>query len=435
MSGLTEIGSQFIKYITGAIVNAIGLLVVIGFMLVFSVLLCRIDMSPLVETGWLVWSGKLTDFIPEDGRKICSAQQLNTDNNTEDQEWLVVYQVDSVRVSDEFSDISERKSLNDPCPGSSPRLAVIYDNDRGKPLPIIFPYSLDAPDRDFLGEGHVIVDDKQDIIPNLAKCETSDCDAETGVIVQDGIPELLIYGQLNGVKNQLTIFSFQQNTSPWQPPRDDPPRYQVIGSFEGSGGVSYNPDTKQVTVSDRGAYERAQLAVKNVYDLHGEGVNATFMADIGAASLAAPVKSYIDFALEDPLVNIFQTEFPEKLVLGFYKTLGENTALVDANENMLDFFAPDSQAGTEYNNNKFSYFGLPSDTLPFNVSVTKLEYFPDVEKTDVAVSYAGSTPLSSRVKLQAVIKQNKGDAEVTTTEIINLEVVFHEGKWKISRRL
>ena len=236
--------------------------------------LFKIDPEPIILSITRVLSaGKMVEFSEAFSAgtnvRVCSVERVDTDGDNF-KEWLVFYQID----------ITKPKNWRQPCPDKSPRFGTIYDSDRGQPV-VIFPYALVPPQRDLLGEEGVEFETAE-VVANRSNTNRP-------------IEELLVYGNRGGITNQLTIFKFQQNTVDSATPADDPRRYIVIGAFISSGGVSYDPATKLVTVRDRNGFERSQLAVENVYALHGEADNQTYMSQPGAKDLAAPIESTINF--------------------------------------------------------------------------------------------------------------------------------------------
>ena len=195
----------------------------------------------------------------EDNLAVSNIMRIDTDGDNYS-EWVVFYQFD-LRGS------------------SSPVKAMIYDNDRGNP-PIIFPYALTPPNRDYLSEGKVSFE-----LKNVTSDRNGPGEADLNEILVEGSKE-------------LGIFRFRQNSETWDFPRDAPPRYQPIGFFRGSGGVSFDETTKDVTVKDRGGFERSQLVNRSVYALN-QTTNSYWDQYYDPKQLdrklAAPVVSTIDF--------------------------------------------------------------------------------------------------------------------------------------------
>ena len=219
---------------------------------------------------------------------VRSIKRQDTDGDFQ-KEWIVFYQFDLTY-------------------GRGPWAGAIYDFDRGNP-PIIFPYQLVPPNRNYLSEG-VIRSELRDI-----------------VTVNEALPlpELFVYGEVSSteesggtITTDLNIFRQVPNSFAWELPRDEPRRYQVIGSFRGDGGIFFDPNTKLVTVLNREGYDRSELAVQSVYALNGKW--GTYMDLDDPQQLSAPISSEVTFAYGMP-PDVLDTPYPEKLVVGFYSML------------------------------------------------------------------------------------------------------------------
>ena len=404
----------------GFVASAFGILLVL-----YAVIrLFNIDPQPIIlGTARILGGGRLVEFSEafstgfDPTVRVCAVDRVDTDGDGF-REWLVFYQSDPVRA----------KNWRQPCPDKSPRQGAIYDNDRGKPA-IVFPYSLTPPKEERLGEQGVHYETAE-IIPNR-----SDTDSP--------IEELLVYGQLGGVNNQLTIFKFQPNTLPSDTPTDDPPRYPILGAFKGTGGVKFDPSSsrKRVTVLDNSPFGRSQLAVKNVYELQGLGVDASYMDPPGSKNLAAPVSSSIDFSFGPP-EDIFTSQFPEIIVLGFFQSLDRSK---DVDWKSEDFLVPlpandentDKTIGNatrNYRAGNLAYFFLSDPQAPLNrndisdLAVTVLQYFPEVEQNPTNSTIEGQKPQRGRVNIQI-------ESPKISTGLMVYEMVFRNGEWKINQRL
>lgn len=409
---MVDIGRRLFQYLGGAIAAVFTLVIIFSIVIALVARLYGIDLEPyILQTARLMSGGRLIDFEEafvadaSSGLRVCEVSRIDTDGDGF-KEWLVYYQYDTVGP----------KSWKKPCPDSSPRAAAIYDNDRGEPA-VLFPYKLEPPDSIYLGESGVRVE-QHEIVANLA--ETT-----------DPIPEIFIFG--TGGNQRLTVFKYQQNTASWDSPTNSgfEPRYQVIGSFSGTGAITYNPDTKAVVVLDRGPFDRSQLAVKNVYALRGEGNNKSYLTEIGTASLAAPVQSTIDFAVNPP-TDIFNAQYPEKILLAFYQALDPS---IGRNWKPADLLAPESEAALKYKANDLSYFGLRNSGTISDLAVVKLQYFPEEEQKVFDAgdqTIEGLQPRYSRVEIIVSAKQN---GESYTTPLIKFQMVYLNRQWKINRVL
>lgn len=381
---------------------------VVGTALVFGFLITRTDPMPLIrESGYQVGLQQLVNFenaIPErlqDSINVQSVIRYDTDGDGT-REWVVFYRYDLQN-------------------GLSPIKGVIYDSDRGNP-PVVFPYQLQVPSRDYLSD------------------HPSTLDFTTAAIVSDqnganntDVNEILISDD-----STMSMFRFVQNSEPWDFPRDAPARYQAIGFFRGSGGVSFDAQTKNVTVIDRDGYERSQLAVRSIYQLQSNNTYwDTFDPLVLSAELAAPIISTVDF-FEHPPADIYNTPFPEKIVLGFYAaTCGsqDNTLCLNRDTtsswNYQDFLAGDALNEAQRNNP--GYFGLPNFSVA-NLSVTNVSYFPSLETDpDLLVTGGGRDVVTGEQgQLNLVDITFSANGLVDT---LRYQMQLVNGQWKIVRRL
>ncbi|MCB9077324.1 MAG: hypothetical protein H6631_07015 [Anaerolineaceae bacterium] len=376
--------------------------------LVFGFLITRTDPMPLIrETGYQVGLQQLVSFdnaIPErlqDTIDVQSVIRQDTDGDGT-REWVVFYRFD----------------LQD---GTSPIKGVIYDSDRGNP-PVVFPYQLQVPSRDYLSDQ-----------PRALDFSTADV-----VIDQNGenntdVSELLISDD-----NTLSIFRFVQNSEPWDFPRDAPPRYQAIGFFRGTGSVSFDSQTKNVTVIDRDGFERSQLAVRSIYQLQPNNTYwDTFDPLLASAELAAPIISTIDF-FEEPPNDIYSSTFPEKIVLAFYAATcssQDNSLCLNRNTtsswSYQSFLAAD--ALNEAQRNNVGYFGLPSFSTS-NLSVTNLRYFPRLETdSDLLLSGGGRDVVTGEQGQLNLVDITFSVGGLLDTVRYQMDLI--DGQWKIVRRL
>ncbi|MCB0194675.1 MAG: hypothetical protein KDJ65_22175 [Anaerolineae bacterium] len=381
---------------------------VIGTVAVFGFLLTRTNPMPLIrETAYQMSLQQLVSFehaIPErldESISVQSVHREDTDGDGEN-EWVVFYQFDLQN-------------------GTSPVKGVVYDSDRGNP-PVVFPYRLQVPDRDYLSEG------TSGGVPGFELLEVVSLPNESV-----NVNELMVSDT-----TRMSIFRFVQNSEPWDFPRDAPARYQPIGSFFGNGGVEYNSTTKNVTVIDRSGYERSQLAVRSIYQLQPNNTYwDTFDPNLLSAQLSAPIISTIDF-FEQPPADIFTTPYPEKIVLGFYTAtcgLQDDTLCLNRDAtsswDYQNFLAGD--ALIEAQNNNAGYFGLPSFSTS-DISVTNLRYFPRLETDpDLLVSGGGRDVVTGEEgQFNLVDITFSVDGRLDT---VRYEMQLVEGLWKIVQRL
>ncbi|HEY84167.1 MAG TPA: hypothetical protein G4N96_03510 [Chloroflexi bacterium] len=400
------------------VLNAFATVLVIGALLLIGVALAArlfgIDPKPTEnKLAELTSSGRLVNFdtIYDNGSatnlRVCKVERKDTDGDGF-KEWLVYYQFDTVGPA----------KFGKPCPDNSPRSVSIYDSDRGNP-PIVFPYNLKAPDRDFLGENGVSLE-QHEIVENIAAGPPA-----SGTVGE--VPELFFFGWGGGTRNQLTIFKYQYNTENWESPTNIPDRYVLIGSFNGSGGISFDEETNEITVKDRGPFDRSQLAVKTVYELHGEPGYKTYMQSFGASSLRDPIRSTIDFA-GNPPEKIRETEYPEKIMLAFYQSLDPG---YKRGWNTSNFLTKGSQAAEHFSNDDLPYFGFANREPVSNLAVVALKYYPLVEQVNASATIEGPRPQYGYVEVAIAAKQ--GDVSITP-EVLRFLVIKQNGQWKIDSR-
>ncbi len=374
--------------------------------LTFITLLFRIDLMPIIRHSTYLLSFQqnlsFADAIPPsltNDLKVVDVRRIDTDGDGFD-EWVVFYRFD--RRGD-----------------AGPVKAVVYDNDRGNP-PVIFPYNLLPPGRNYLTEGGASLEMRQ-IVLNQENPETDPRE----IVIASG--------------TELSIFTFRQNSEAWDFPRDAPPRYQPIGFFRGNGGVFLNDD-HSVTVRDRSGYERSQLVVRSIYSLNE--TTKTYWDQFYEPTeldrqLRAPTFTTIDF-LNGPPDNIQASTYPEVIVLGFYAAncIGNNSSLCSAASagwNPRGFLARD--ALREYDNNNSGYFGLTGFKSIQQLAVTNLRYYPSLETDrdllptgggrDVVTGEAGQLNV---VDITFVLNSAPADPHRFAMELI-------DGQWRITQRL
>ncbi len=368
----------------------------IGLVILLLLAITRFDPTPILRQLAVAQAqNKVVDFFAvfPNKDKVQDVENVDTDGDGQ-KEWVVLYRFD----------------LTD---GRSPYAGAIYDYDRGDP-PVIFPYRLVPPDRDYLSDSAVSL-----MLDDLVKL------GET-----KPIPEVFITGTTDATKSSantdLTIFRYVPNSLPWEVPRDEPRQYQVIGSFRGDGGVKYNAASKTVTVLNRGGYDRSQLAVQSVYTL--DEARGTFMSAADATKLGAPTSSAVVFSFGMP-PDILDTPYPEKLVLGFYQTLAQKQTATVKPEDFLT-----GQALIEYSRGNLLYFGFPDVSGDVaQVKVTQLSYSPQTEAFDASVTVFGEQPRLMTVSVG--FESQVGASIAQTPQPVKWVTTLVNGKWKLDHRL
>lgn len=391
------------------IVDFLLVISLFGLVATFFFIMARRDPQPLLrQLGYQTSLQQLVSFeeaIPTYLEEDIAVQSITRSDTDGDgfREWIVFYYYD----------------LQD---GTNPVKGAVYDTDRGNP-PVLFPYSLRPPDRDWLSEGAEVELDLVQLVnaPN----EQNNRDPQ----------EIFVWGN---DRNTLTIFMYQENSAQWDYPRDAPPRYQPIGFFRGSGGVTYDNTTKRVTVQDRNGFERSQLMARSVYALNP--ATNTYLDPYNTQRLAAPIISTVDFFSGPPL-EVLTTTYPEKVVLAFYAaTCGVENDTLCRNADTIEeqpqlFLAPNSPAYTEFQNNNPGHFGLTSFTNMQEISIAALRYYPSLETDpDLWVFgqgrdvVTGEEPQCNAVQVVLVTGNSPPQTLWYSMGIVN-------GQWKIFRLL
>ncbi|MGC8787927.1 MAG: hypothetical protein ACP5Q1_10925 [Anaerolineae bacterium] len=288
-------------------------------------------------------------FFP--GKTYLDTKKEDTDSDGQP-EWVVFYR---------FDETGEK----------GPVAALIYDIvvDPESQLPIAYPYKLRTPDQNYLAQS----------IPQLSLVD---------IVREEGKPRKeLVFS------TDTELVFFRLTRDPSSPPVDNPPLYRCIGFFRSDGGVRFNPENLQVTVTSRAGYERSQLVTRREYK-PGTWPEADGYFLANTTTLVSPFESRVDFPEGIP-ATILDTPYPEKIVLAFYQTLGKS----DAKPTIYEYLS--TQAATELTQGKLRY-GLP---FPINqverAIVQELSYYPTQEDSTSALVIAkvifqpkGGTPSS-----------------------------------------
>jgi hypothetical protein len=271
----------------------------------------------------------LGEILPQSLRSY-DVQRLDQ-SPEETRQWLVLYEYDLAGTS-EFSPIA----------------GVVYRADRGgiNEPPVLFPYPLRPPDRDYLGTDTVQVT-RRDVL-------TAKAGAELVVVNKNS----------DGFVTEAAIFYWHDplGDEPWRPHSLEERYYQCMGFFRVNGQIKIEKDR---AVVEEWARDRSQLALVHAYTPNETG---SYLAE--GATLHAPASSYIDFAFGQT-GTVLDSPYPEKIVLAFYNGLGEPTTdltayLSENGQTLLDF----------------GLVGYGCDWPPNQVAnalVQEITYYPGVE--------------------------------------------------------
>jgi hypothetical protein len=196
-----------------------------------------------------------------------------------------------------------------------------------------------------------------------------------------------------------------------------------------------------VIVSDRNGFERSQLVLRSVYGLRVDpATNAeTYLdpipplGDISSARLAAPLISTIDFDPSPP-TEIFNTPFPEKIVLGFYASTcaATNNTLCRsyrANWDPRNFLADDALSA--FDRNDGAYFGLPGVSGIATISVSQLRYYPETETDPDLLETGGGRDVVTGEEGQIGVVEISLTANGSPVQTRRYLLRLINGQWKI----
>jgi hypothetical protein len=210
----------------------------------------------------------------------------------------------------------------------------------------------------------------------------------------------------------------------------------------------------QVTVIDRNGFERSQLAIRSVYGLiTGPDGNQTYLdpipplGGVGGPQLSAPILSTVDF-YPTPPDELFNTPFPEKVVLGFYAATcggGDGTLCnpnttnaslswrPDADTSLGNFLTGDALAA--FNANNPGYFGLPTFDGNSGITVAQLRYYPQTETDPDLLETGGGRDVVTGEQGQVGLVQITFNVNGSALQEACYHMQLTAGQWKILRRL
>lgn len=291
-------------------------------------------------------------------------------------QWLVLYKYD---VTERFSPIA----------------GVVYRADRGgsnKP-PVIYPYPLHLPDRDYLGSDNVSVR------------------AADVLSAQPGLELVAENKNANGFVTEAAIFYWHDPfpEEVWRAPQDQR-YYECMGFFRTSGQITVEPDRVEVQelVGDR-----SQLARLYEYRPDERG---SYLPD--GVTLKQADSSRIDFAFGQSGA-VLDSPYPEKIVLAFYNLLGGPT------ENLEPYLSEEGK--------KLLPAGLPGYGCAWSpgqvakARVHEITYFPGVES-----QVKEEEDRQALVELQ-VQCQSKGGETMPQDVHVGWFLKREEGHWRMDQ--
>ena len=284
------------------------------------------------------------------GKEILGVQREDTDSDGAE-EWIVFYRFDQVGAG-------------------GPVAAIVYDAamDTALQLPVLYPFKLRTPDQNYLAE----------VVPDVTLVN----------ILTEGNSKTL-NELVFGTERELAIFRLSRD--PAMPPTDNPPLYRCVGFFR-SDRVTFDPVSFQVVVTSFAGFERSQLVTKR-YFKPDSSLNADGYFVAGTTTLLNPYDYEVDFR-EPVNEGVLDTPYPEKILLAFYKSLGQTDAKPTAVEYLSSQAASEFRAGRLRTGSPFSVDQIRRAT------VKRISYFP-TQDTDTAARVIAEVVFTSRAGQQS----------------------------------
>ncbi len=283
----TEFPAIIIRMVVTLCVAWVVFNIVLAFGCWFFVRLTHYDLDPgRVQLAEFLTKDRMINLqkVEPGIQTIRHIFRLDTDGDGSE-EWVVLYSYDRTEQN------------------QGPYGAAVYDMDRCRP-PAIVTYDLRSHDYNYVAENLSL---RWGGAPQM-----QDVNA-------DGKPELVFdFG------NDLSIFRWFDNTQNCMAPGPGQQGYDVLGTFRGTGGVTVQGGGR-IAVRDRGILERSQTVIKRVYT---PDPNGSYLYP-GDGGLYPPVEVGIEFAFGLPQ-SADQLYYPEKAVLAFYLSLGQNNKAAQA---------------------------------------------------------------------------------------------------------
>jgi len=293
-------------------------------------------------------------------------------------QWLVLYKYD---VTDRFSPIS----------------GVVYRTDRGgsNQPPVIFPYPLRPPDRDYLGSENVSV-------------------RVADVLLGQSGHELVVEDKnANEFVTEVAIFHWHDPFSDevWRAHNLDERYYECMGFFRTNGQVTVEID--RVVVQEL-VGDRSQLA--RFYEYKPDEKGSYLLVD--GVTPKPPLTSWVGFAFGQAGA-VLDSPYPEKIVLAFYSALGGPLDILE------DYLSED---GKKLLSTGLQGYGCPwSPGQVKKAVIHEITYFPGVESQVKA-----EEERQALVELQVQCESEKGETMPQDANV-GWFVKREKGRWKLDQ--
>ncbi len=315
--------------------------------------------------------------ILPDSLQAVDVQRLDPNAGPERQ-WLVLYRYD---VTEKFSPIA----------------GVVYRADRGgnNQPPVIYPYPLRVPGRDYLGTENV----SAQMADVLSK--------------RPGLELVVTNKNASNLVTEAAIFSWRDlfPDGRWREHNSNERFYECMGFFRASGEVIVTQD--RVIVKEL-AGDRSQLARLYAYT---PDENGSYLVD--GVQLKIAEESRIGFAFGQTSA-VLDSPYPEKVVLAFYNALG------NPDVDLRSFLSTNGQTLLE---SDLPGYGCDpwSPNQVARATVHEIKYFTSVESQT-----ENGEAQQSLVELQVRCKPKQEDTLTPYTQV-GWFLIREAGKWKMDR--
>lgn len=319
-----------------------------------------------------------------DALKIEKTIELDVDGDGQ-KEWFVAYRYDP----------TERNEWE-----NTPIQAIVYDALPCNP-PRIANWTLPFPDNDYLGEGESVRATMVDLLAD-------------GTVEGQRQDELVIEGE--GPVNTLSIFRFRDGEKQaCDPLVGEGQGFDLVGFFRASGPIRLDAEAGSVTLFERAAFERSQLAIRSTFRPRLGSRGESFLSADGQR--VGPAEQSVDFLYGMPRSPL-DSPYPEKAVATFYLSLGQN------NERAKSYLTSDLAAQFD---TRLWGLDVPVERVD-HVIIYSLAYHPD------RAAEAAHADRRVTLTVAAVDRDgNRGPAREITWRLIGIPIPDEQrSEWRLA---